>query len=190
MCLPFTLFGRSKCIFLFDLKSKPNLLHSRQDMAKQAVNVVTTFASRRLHSRKSLLAWFNECLQTDIQQIDDLCSGAAYCCAMDILFPNSIPMRRVKFTVDKEEECAKNFEILQHAFNKHGVKKIIPIDSLIKGKFQDNYDFAIWFRVFYDANFQAMPDGYDVELKRYNQDIVVWNPSKLSRRGTATALYH
>lgn len=99
-------------------------------------------------------------------------------------------MRRVKFTVDKEEECAKNFEILQHAFNKHGVKKIIPIDSLIKGKFQDNYDFAIWFRVFYDANFQAMPDGYDVELKRYNQDIVVWNPSKLSRRGTATALYH
>lgn len=163
------------------------ILSLRLEMVKQAVNVVTNVTSRRLHSRTSLLAWINGCLLTDIQKIDELCSGAAYCCAMDILFPNSIPMRKVKFTVDKEEECIKNFEILQHAFNRHGVDKIIPIDSLAKGKFKDNYDFAVWFRVFYDANFQKMPDGYDVELKRYNQDIVVSNCSSSSNRRGSTS---
>lgn len=188
MCLSNFLHDLVRGILKYNLNIYENgiPLRPRLNMVKQAINVASNFTNCQLHSRQSLLAWFNDRLQTDIQKIDDLCSGAAYCCAMDILFPNSIQMRKVKFAVDKEEECVKNFEILQHAFNKHGVKKIIPIESLAKGKFKDNYDFAVWFRVFYDANFQKMPDGYDVELKRYNQDIVVTNcTSNMSRRGNA-----
>ena len=31
--------------------------------------------------------------------------------------------------------------------------QIIPIDKLVKGKFQDNFEFAQWFKKFFDANY-------------------------------------
>ncbi|KAH8419301.1 hypothetical protein KR222_004216, partial [Zaprionus bogoriensis] len=138
---------------------------------KQAVNVVSTFTSRRLWSRLSLLSWVNDCLHSKIRSIDDLGTGAAYCCIMDLLFPNSIPMRRVFFGIETQDEYAKNFELLQHAFNRHGVNKIIPVDLLVKRRFQDNYDFAIWLRLFYEANRHFSADDYDVRAKRMYQLI-------------------
>ncbi|KAF4524089.1 hypothetical protein B566_EDAN007672 [Ephemera danica] len=33
------------------------------------------------------------------------------------------------------------------------LKKIIPIDKLIKGRFQDNFEFLQWFKKFFDANY-------------------------------------
>lgn len=37
--------------------------------------------------------------------------------------------------------------------------QIIPIDKLVKGRFQDNFEFVQWFKKFFDANYQ----GQDVE---------------------------
>lgn len=33
--------------------------------------------------------------------------------------------------------------------------KIIPVEKLVKGKFQDNFEFVQWFKKFFDANFDG-----------------------------------
>ena len=36
---------------------------------------------------------------------------------------------------------------------------MIPVERLVKGKFQDNFEFVQWFKKFFDANF----DGRDYD---------------------------
>jgi hypothetical protein len=50
----------------------------------------------------------------------------------------------------------ENFKILQSSFKKKGVDKVIPVERLVKGRFQDNFEFAQWFTKFYDANFNGV----------------------------------
>ena len=35
------------------------------------------------------------------------------------------------------------------------VDKIVPVDKLVKGRFQDNFEFLQWFKRFFDANYQG-----------------------------------
>lgn len=51
--------------------------------------------------------------------------GAAYCQYMDMLFAGSVPMKRVKFRTNLEHEYIQNFKILQAAFKKMNVDKVI-----------------------------------------------------------------
>jgi len=37
--------------------------------------------------------------------------------------------------------------------------QIIPVDKLVKGRFQDNFEFVQWFKKFFDANYKG--DSYD-----------------------------
>ncbi len=37
--------------------------------------------------------------------------------------------------------------------------QIIPVDRLIKGRFQDNFEFIQWFKKFFDANY----DGHEYD---------------------------
>ncbi|KAM8716736.1 hypothetical protein ACLKA7_003586 [Drosophila subpalustris] len=156
--------------------------------AQQAINVISCYTSRRLWSRQSILFWLNQCLKSNITKVDHLCTGAAYCCLLDILFPDSINLRRVKFITDQEKDFVNNFQILEQGFRKLNVDKSIPIDKLVRGKFQDNYDFIIWFRLFYNANFRRVPEGYDVELRRLNQPFIVGTVPKLKRSRTSTTI--
>lgn len=56
--------------------------------------------------------------------INDYLLGAAYCQYMDMLFPGSVPMKRVKFRTNLEHEYIQNFKILQAAFKKMNVDKV------------------------------------------------------------------
>merc|ERR1719397_424593 len=76
-----------------------------------------------------------------------------------MLFPGSIPMKKVKFTTKLEHEYIQNFKILQAAFKKMNVDKIVPVDRLVKGRFQDNFEFVQWFKKFFDANYDG--GGYE-----------------------------
>ncbi|XP_062142662.1 microtubule-associated protein RP/EB family member 1-like [Drosophila sulfurigaster albostrigata] len=154
--------------------------------SKKAVNVISTHKSRRLWSRQSMLVWINQCLKSNLSKIDHLGTGAAYCSLMDILFPDSVNMRRVKFASLLENDFKNNFALLQQAFKKHGVEKIIPVNELVKGKFQDNYDFVIWFRLFYNANFKKVAEGYDVEKRRCGQSFIVGAVPKWYHRSHTT----
>ncbi|XP_015039059.1 microtubule-associated protein RP/EB family member 1 isoform X4 [Drosophila persimilis] len=124
-----------------------------------AVNVYSTNVTSENLSRHDMLAWVNDCLQSQFSKIEELCTGAAYCQFMDMLFPNSVPVKRVKFRTNLEHEYIQNFKILQAGFKKMSVDKIIPIDKLIKGRFQDNFEFLQWFKKFFDANY----DGRDYD---------------------------
>jgi hypothetical protein len=48
---------------------------------------------------------------------------------------------QVKFNTKQEHEYITNFKVLQASFKKMSVDKIVPVDRLVKGKFQDNFEF-------------------------------------------------
>ncbi|XP_033333554.2 microtubule-associated protein RP/EB family member 1 [Megalopta genalis] len=125
-----------------------------------AINVFATNVTTENMSRHDMLAWVNETLQASFIKIEELCSGAAYCQFMDMLFPGSVPLKRIKFKANQEHEYIQNFKILQGAFRKMKVEKIVPIDKLVKGRFQDNFEFLQWFKKFFDANY-SRTEPYD-----------------------------
>lgn len=43
--------------------------------------------------------------------------------------------------------------------------QIIPVDKLIKGRFQDNFEFLQWFKKFFDANYDGRE--YDPSEARF-----------------------
>merc|ERR1712173_75573 len=72
-----------------------------------------------------------------------------------MLFPNCVQLKKVKFKTKLEHEYIQNFKVLQAAFKRMTVDKIVPVDKLIKGRFQDNFEFLQWFKKFFDANYQG-----------------------------------
>ncbi|XP_037046928.1 microtubule-associated protein RP/EB family member 1 isoform X5 [Bradysia coprophila] len=148
-----------------------------------AVNVYSTNVTTDNLSRHDMLSWVNDCLCAQFNKIEELCTGAAYCQYMDMLFPGSVPMKRVKFRTNLEHEYIQNFKILQAAFKKMSVDKIIPIDKLIKGRFQDNFEFLQWFKKFFDANYDGKE--YDASAARENlpMGLGVGSTSKLNSSG-------
>ncbi|XP_018918055.1 microtubule-associated protein RP/EB family member 1 isoform X3 [Bemisia tabaci] len=118
-----------------------------------AINVYSTNVTSDNLSRHDMLAWVNDTLSASFGKIEELCTGAAYCQFMDMLFPGSVILKRVKFRTNLEHEYIQNFKILQAAFKKVGVDKIVPIDKLVKGRFQDNFEFLQWFKKFFDVNY-------------------------------------
>ncbi|XP_051891615.1 microtubule-associated protein RP/EB family member 1-like [Pristis pectinata] len=134
-----------------------------------AVNVYLTSSSNDNLSRHSMLAWVNDSLQLGYTKIEQLCSGAAYCQFMDMLFPGSIALKKVKFQARLEHEYIQNFKLLQAAFKKMDVDKVIAVDKLTKGRFQDNFEFLQWFRKFHEANFDGK--AYDPVAARQGQEM-------------------
>ncbi|XP_005874945.1 microtubule-associated protein RP/EB family member 3 isoform X1 [Myotis yumanensis] len=134
-----------------------------------AVNVYSTSVTSENLSRHDMLAWVNDSLHLNYTKIEQLCSGAAYCQFMDMLFPGCVHLRKVKFQAKLEHEYIQNFKVLQAAFKKMGVDKIIPVEKLVKGKFQDNFEFIQWFKKFFDANYDGKE--YNPLLARQGQDV-------------------
>lgn len=134
-----------------------------------AVNVYSTSVTTDNLSRHDMLAWVNDCLGTSYTKIEEMCSGAAYCQFMDMLFPGSVLLKKVKFKTNLEHEYIQNFKVLQAAFKKMNVDKIVPVDRLVKGRFQDNFEFIQWFKKFFDANYQGQP--YDPIAARGGLDV-------------------
>lgn len=99
------------------------LVHVYRDN-KMAVNVYATNVTTDNLSRHDMLAWVNDCLQSSFTKIEELCTGAVYCQFMDMLFPGSVPLKRVKFRTNLEHEYIQNFKILQGGFKKMSVDKV------------------------------------------------------------------
>ncbi|EDV30492.2 uncharacterized protein Dana_GF23323 [Drosophila ananassae] len=121
----------------------------------RAVNVYSTNVTSDNPSRHDMLSWVNRHLEAQFTKVEELCTGAAYCQFMDMMFPSSVPMKRIKFRTNTEYDFLQNFKILQISFKKVSVDKVIPIDKLVKGRFQDNFEFLQWFRRFVDANYDG-----------------------------------
>jgi len=120
-----------------------------------AVNVYATNVTSENLSRHEMLSWVNGSLDASFVKIEELSTGAAYCQFMDMLFPGSVNLKKVKFQTKLEHEFIQNFKVLQAAFKKMEVEKIIPVDKLVKGRFQDNFEFVQWFKKCFDANYKG-----------------------------------
>lgn len=134
-----------------------------------AVNVYSTSMTIENLSRHDMLAWVNDSLQLTYTKIEQLCTGVAYCQFMDMLFPGCILLRKVKFQARLEHEYINNFKVLQASFKRMNVDKIIPVEKLVKAKFQDNFEFLQWFKKFFDANYDGKV--YDPHLARQGLEM-------------------
>lgn len=130
-----------------------------------AVNVYNTVVTAGALSRNDYLVWINESLAMNFTKIEQLCSGAVYCQFMDMLFPGTLPIKKVKFTSKLETDYISNFKLLQNSFNKSGVDKVVPIEKLVKGKYMENFEFVQWFKKFFDANYSGEMDYDPVEAR-------------------------
>merc|ERR1719495_1898002 len=80
-----------------------------------------------------------------------------------MLFGSKMPIKKVKFKTKLEHEYIQNFKLLQAAFKKLGVDKVAPVDRLVKGRFQDNFEFIQWFKKFFDVNYDGSEyDAYEM----------------------------
>merc|ERR1719270_1824456 len=96
-----------------------------------------------------------------------------------MLFPGSISLKKVKFATNLEHEFIQNFKILQNSFKKMNVDKIVPVEKLIKGRFQDNFEFLQWFKKFFDANY----DGFEYDAQEARAGIVLGSRGQEGRGG-------
>ncbi|CAF1526577.1 unnamed protein product [Rotaria sp. Silwood1] len=137
-----------------------------------AINVYHTSVTTDNLSRNDILQWINSALDANYTKIEDLCTGAAYCQFMEMMFPGSIGARskRVKWNTKLEHEYINNFKVLQEYFKALSVDKIVPVEKLVKGKFQDNFEFVQWFKKFFDANYTD-PHDYDPVAARDGQPL-------------------
>ncbi|XP_036840436.1 microtubule-associated protein RP/EB family member 3 isoform X2 [Oncorhynchus mykiss] len=133
-----------------------------------AVNVFSISSALENLSRHEMLSWVNDSLRLTYTKIEQLCSGAVYCQFMDMLFPGCVLLKKVKFAARLEHEFINNFKVLQASFKRMGVDKIIPVERLVKGRFQDNFEFIQWFKKFFDANYDGKE--YDPVATRQGQE--------------------
>ena len=116
------------------------------------INVTHNGSEKKNLSRHEIIKWINDITNTDNKKIENLSNGISYCKCMDLLFPDQLILRKVKMNAKLERECLHNMKILQTYFTKFKVSKVIPIDKIIKARFQDNIEFVQWFKKFFDAN--------------------------------------
>ena len=55
----------------------------------------------------------NICVSLKDLYCQELCTGAAYCQFMDMLFPGAVNLKKVKFNTKLEHEYINNFKVLQ-----------------------------------------------------------------------------
>ena len=116
--------------------------------------------------RKELLTWVNALCGTELTRVEQTCSGAVACQVLDAVYPGRIAMSKVDWTASQEHEFMHNYKLLQQSFMALKIEKQIPVDRLIRGKYQDNLEFLQWLKAFYDTQRKALPMAYDARTQR------------------------
>ena len=112
-------------------------------------------------SRTELLDWLNSTLALNYSKVEQCCSGLAHLQLMDAMHPNKVQLHKANFDAKLEHEYINNFKVLQNAFSSVGIKKVVEIEKLVKGKYQDNLEFLQWMKRFADAKMPNGPANYD-----------------------------
>lgn len=125
--------------------------------------------------RTQLLNWINDFFKIKYDKIEQVASGALHCQIMDALYPGKVPLHKVNFNAKFDYEYIKNYKILQEVFREQGITKMIEVNKLIKGKYQDNLEFLQWMKRFFDTHWNGT--AYDAEQRRneaiqlYEKDV-------------------
>ncbi|KAI9183330.1 microtubule integrity protein mal3 [Blastocladiella emersonii ATCC 22665] len=137
-------------------------------------------------SRQELLHWINNLTGLGLVKIEELGKGYALCQIFDSVFLD-VPLRKVKFNAKHEFEYIQNFKVLQSVFDKHKIPNHIPVERLVKLKFQDNIEFCQFVKKFWDSHFPG--HFYDAAARRAGAGapavVASAGPAKVSARATA-----
>jgi len=117
-------------------------------------------------SRKEILDFFNSLLSMNLSKIEQTASGAVACQLMDYMFPGSIPMKRINWEAKSDFQFIENYKLLQAAFTKKKVQKMVDVDRLIRGKYQDNLEHCQWLKAFFEHASSDSREDYDALARR------------------------
>ncbi|KAL7270969.1 microtubule integrity protein mal3 [Rhizina undulata] len=113
--------------------------------------------------RQELLNWLNNLLSLNLTRVEQCGTGAAICQVFDSIY-GDVPMHKIKFNVNTEYAYLANFKVLTAVFSQHQIDRPIPVERLVKCKFQDNLEFLQWTKRYWD---QFYPGGeYDALSRR------------------------
>ncbi|XP_014785751.1 microtubule-associated protein RP/EB family member 3 isoform X2 [Octopus bimaculoides] len=123
------------------------------------MQVVTNTQSQGIHniSKETLINWLQETLCPEMKDIGELGSGTDLCLGMEILFPGSLSLRKVRIGGLTDYDKYHNFKCLQCIFNELGIIKNIPMENMMRMTFKDNFYFGRWFKLFFEANYVGQP---------------------------------
>lgn len=106
--------------------------------------------------RKEIVDWVNETLQLSLTKVEQTASGAVACQLLDRIYPGKVPLNKVNWEAKLDYEFLGNYKVLQNAFTKLKIDKILPVEKLVRAKYQDNLEFMQWFKRFYELNNPAL----------------------------------
>lgn len=75
-------------------------------------------------SRGELISWVNDLTNLNIPKVESLGTGAAHCLVFQSIF-GDLAMHKVNFKAIHEYEYVQNFKVLQEAFTKHRIDRVI-----------------------------------------------------------------
>ena len=90
--------------------------------------------------RTEILKFINDLLQLNVTKIESLGQGAVYCQIVDAMFSGKVALSKVNWKAKLEWEFVNNLKILQAAFAKIGIKRVVEVEKLSKCKYQDNLE--------------------------------------------------
>jgi RP/EB family microtubule-associated protein len=63
--------------------------------------------------RLELLAWINECLETDYPKVENLSDGIGYAQILDACHPNQINIFKLNLSAKSEMEYSRNLRLVE-----------------------------------------------------------------------------
>lgn len=115
--------------------------------------------------RKEIIDWINDALNLNLTKVEQTASGAIACQLLDIMHPGQVPMHKVNWGAKQNFEFVANYKILQTCFLKLQIDRMVDVDRLIKGKYQDNFEFMQWYKRFFEMHVTDKGD-YDAAAVR------------------------
>lgn len=77
-------------------------------------------------SRGELIAWVNDLTQLNVPKVESLGTGAAHCLIIHSIY-GDLPVHKINFKAIHEYEYVHNFKVLQEAFTRHRIDRVVLI---------------------------------------------------------------
>jgi len=132
--------------------------------------------------KRELLNWISTFLEMDIPKVEVLASGAHYCQLLDALYPGSIKMSKVNFGAKLQPAYVQNWKLVQVAFEKQSIQKVIPVQRLIHARFQDNLEFLQWFYQYFTSSYHGSREYNPVQRRKRCKGVSHVKPSTVQQR--------
>lgn len=116
-------------------------------------------------SKTVLLTWLNDFFELDYAKVEQCATGAVYCQIVDCIFGlTKGQFQKINWTARNDYEFVNNFKIVQKVMMANNISKPIPIDKLVKAKYQDNLEFLQWFKHFFECRYNG--EQYNAKERR------------------------